>query len=151
MPLLAMNSSISTPLSGNCARMYCLRYARIPVGQAAEPVPASPPTTTNPSTVIDSVKRTGRLIVADYDWLHCGFGAEVAVRVYEACGADLRCPVRRLAFADAHVPCTRPLENAFYPNAVDIIRTAEAMLERPPADLDGEEFFSYEKKFKGPF
>jgi pyruvate/2-oxoglutarate/acetoin dehydrogenase E1 component len=103
------------------------------------------------ATVADSVRKTGHAVVADYDWIHCGFGAEVAARIYEECMAGLYSPVTRLGFAEAHCPCTRPLENAYYPNAIDIIRAIERKLDLSEADLTGEEFYSYEKKFKGPF
>jgi pyruvate/2-oxoglutarate/acetoin dehydrogenase E1 component len=83
------------------------------------------------ATVADSVRKTGHAVVADYDWIHCGFGAEVAARIYEECMAGL--------------------ENAYYPNAIDIIRAIERKLDLSEADLTGEEFYSYEKKFKGPF
>lgn len=102
-------------------------------------------------TVADSVRKTGHAVVADYDWIHCGFGAEVATGIYEACMGDLRSPVTRLGFVEAHCPCTRPLENAYYPNAIDIIRAVEKKLAMPQSDLSDEEFYSYEKKFKGPF
>ena len=102
-------------------------------------------------TVIDSVKKTGHLVVADYDWIHCGFGAEVATRVYDSCRQELKTPVTRLGFVEAHCPCTRPLENEYYPDAINIIRAVEKKLELPETDLSGEEFYSYEKKFKGPF
>ncbi len=102
-------------------------------------------------TVADSVRKTGHAIVADYDWVHCGFGAEVATRIYEECRIELNSSVTRLGFAEAHCPCTRPLENAYYPNAIDIIRAVEEKLDLPESDLSGEEFYSYEKKFKGPF
>lgn len=102
-------------------------------------------------TVIDSVNKTGRLIMADYDWTFCGFGAEVAAIVGHECFGKLRTPIERLGFE--HVPCptTRPLENQFYPSAEKIIRTAEKMLAKNPRDLTGENFYSYENKFKGPF
>lgn len=102
-------------------------------------------------TVVESVKKTGHLIVADYDWIHCGFGAEVATRVYEKCMNSLKSPITRIGFAEAHCPCTRPLEIAFYPSAIDIIRSVEQKLKLSKIDLSGEEFYSYEKKFKGPF
>jgi pyruvate dehydrogenase E1 component beta subunit len=102
-------------------------------------------------TVVESVKKTGHLIVADYDWLHCGFSAEVAAQVYNSCMAKLKSPISRLGFAEAHCPCTRPLETAFYPNAIDIIREVEKKLGLNETDLSGEDFYSYEKKFKGPF
>ena len=45
----------------------------------------------------------------------------------------------------------RELENEFYPNAKTIVREVEAMLGLEAANLDGEDFFSHERRFKGPF
>jgi pyruvate dehydrogenase E1 component beta subunit len=59
--------------------------------------------------------------------------------------------VRRIGFAPTPCPTVRHLENEFYPNAVNIIRTAEEMLRLEPTDLSKEEFYSHEKRFKGPF
>ena len=75
--------------------------------------------------IIKSVKKTGHCIVADLDWLNCGFSAEVAARVSEKCFGKLKSPVTRIGFAETHCPCTRPLENLFYPNAINIIRAVE--------------------------
>jgi len=102
-------------------------------------------------TVINSVKKTGHCIVADNDWVNCGFSAEVATSVYEACYSQLKSPVTRIGFAPTHCPCTRPLEDEFYPNAIDIIRVVESKLSLNPIDLSGEDFYTYENKFKGPF
>jgi pyruvate/2-oxoglutarate/acetoin dehydrogenase E1 component len=102
-------------------------------------------------TVIASVRKTGRCIVADNDWINCGFSAEVATTVYEACLRDLKGPIQRIGYAPTPCPCTRPLENEFYPNAVDIIRAVEKQLGLAPTDLADEDFYSYENKFKGPF
>jgi len=102
-------------------------------------------------TVIESVKKTKHCVVADYDWAHCGFSAEVAARVSQKCFKALEAPVERVAFPETHCPTTRPLEDEFYPNAKDIIRAIERTLERKPIDLGKETFYSYEKKFKGPF
>ena len=102
-------------------------------------------------TVIKSVKKTKHLIVADYDWLHCGFSAEVAATIYEACMADLKMPITRLGIPATHCPTTRPLEDEYYINAIDIIHATEKQLELSPTCLTGEQFYSYEDKFKGPF
>ena len=101
--------------------------------------------------IVQSVSKTGHCIVADYDFEFCGFSAEVAARVAEKCFNKLQSPVKRIAFP--HVPCptTRPLENAFYPNAITIIREVEKKLDLPKADLRGENFYSWENKFRGPF
>ena len=98
-----------------------------------------------------SVRKTKNCIIADYDWAFCGFGAELAAVVSHDCFASLERPVRRLGFA--HVPCptTRPLENLFYPSALTIIRTVEEMFELETSDVSGENFYTYEDRFKGPF
>jgi len=103
------------------------------------------------SLIIQSVEKTGHCIVADNDWLHCGFSAEVAARVSEKCFGKLKAPVQRIGFAPTPCPTARHLEDEFYPNAAKIIRTAEKILEVSPADLSKENFYTYENKFKGPF
>lgn len=102
-------------------------------------------------TIIESVTKTGHLIVADYDWLHCGLSAEISTRVYEKCMSSLRSPITRIGFAPTPCPTTRPLENLFYPGAETLVRIIEQKLDLEIADLSEEEFFSYENKFKGPF
>jgi pyruvate dehydrogenase E1 component beta subunit len=102
-------------------------------------------------TIVDSVIKTGRCIVADYDWLHCGFSAEITTRIYEKCFGKLKQPVQRMGFAPTPCPTARHLENKFYPNAINIIRLVEQELNLSPIDLSCEEFYSHEKRFKGPF
>lgn len=101
--------------------------------------------------IVESVKKTGYCIVADNDWLNCGFSAEVAARVSDKCFGNLKKPVRRIGFAETPCPTARHLENEFYPNAKNIIREVENILKLEPMDFAGIEFYSYEKKFKGPF
>ena len=102
-------------------------------------------------TIVDSVNKTGNCIVADYDWLHCGFSAEVAARVSAQCFGRLKSPVSRIGFAWTPCPTTRPLENLFYPNAKTIIREAETLLGLSKTDVSNEEFHTWENRFKGPF
>lgn len=101
--------------------------------------------------IVGSVRKTGRCIVADLDWTFCGFSAEIAALVGERCFGELKFPVVRIGFAKTQCPTVRILENEFYPNAINIIRAAEKMLGLSPTDLSGEQFYSYENKFKGPF
>jgi acetoin:2,6-dichlorophenolindophenol oxidoreductase subunit beta len=103
------------------------------------------------SVVVQSVQKTGQCIIADNDWVNCGFSAEIATRIYESNFNLLKSPIQRIGYAPTHCPCTRPLENVFYPNAIDIIRAIEMKLELSETDLSGEDFYSYENKFKGPF
>jgi len=101
--------------------------------------------------IVVSVNKTGHCIVADHDWVDCGFGAEVAARVSEKCFGFLKSPVKRIGFAPTPCPTVRILENEFYPNAVEIIRAVEEKLGLPSLDLSHEDFFSHENQFTGPF
>ncbi|MEW6040560.1 MAG: transketolase C-terminal domain-containing protein [Elusimicrobiota bacterium] len=105
----------------------------------------------NDEKIINSVKKTGHCVIADNDWIDYGTSAEIAARVSQKCFGYLKQPVERIGFAHTPCPTARHLENEFYPNAEKIIRTIENILKIEPTDLTGEEFYSHEKKFKGPF
>jgi len=120
-------------------------------GVSAEIIDPRTITPFNDEPIIESVRRTGHCIVADNDWVHCGFSAEVAARVSDACFGELKSPVQRIGFAFTHCPGTRPLENMFYPDAVNIVRAVEKKLGLESKDIINEELFSYENKFMGPF
>lgn len=102
-------------------------------------------------TIAKSVLKTGRCIVADYDWLHCGLSAEIATRISEKCFGKLKLPVQRIGFAPTPCPTVRHLENEFYPNAINLIRLIEKIFGLSLTNLSEEEFYSHEKRFKGPF
>ena len=101
--------------------------------------------------ILESVRKTRRCIVADYDWVFCGLGAELAARISHACFGVLERPVERIGFAPVPCPTSRPLEQLFYPSAVQLIRTVERLLDLEPCDLSEESFYTYEQRFTGPF
>jgi len=103
------------------------------------------------SLVADSVSKTGHCVVADNDWTFCGLGAELAAQVYESSWSNLKAPVTRIGWDHVPIPTARPLENAAYCNARDIIQAVEQQLDLSPTDLEGEDFYSHERRFKGPF
>jgi pyruvate dehydrogenase E1 component beta subunit len=105
----------------------------------------------NEEVAVKSVEKTGYCIIADNDWLNCGFSAEVATRISEKCFGKLKAPIVRIGFAETPCPTVRVLENEFYPNAIDIIKSIESTLNITPTDLSNEEFYCHEKRFKGPF
>ncbi|WBB78703.1 alpha-ketoacid dehydrogenase subunit beta [Micromonospora sp. WMMD882] len=75
-----------------------------------------------------SVAKTGRLVVADTSWARFGVSAEVAAVVAERMPQVLRAPVRRVTPPDCPSPVSRPLEQAFNPDAGDIVRACLAVL-----------------------
>ena len=75
-------------------------------------------------TVIESVKRTGHLVVADEDYRSYGLTSEVITSVVEAHPDYLKGPPQRVAMPDIPVPYSRPMEDAMLPNAERIASAA---------------------------
>ncbi len=101
--------------------------------------------------IVESVLKTKKCIVADNDWIYCGFSAELSTQIYEWCLGDIKIPIRRIGFAHTPCPTVRHLENEFYSNTINIIKEVEGLMGIDEIDLSGEEFYSHENKFKGPF
>ena len=72
-------------------------------------------------TVLASVRKTGRLLIVHEAVREHGVGAEIAAVVNEELFGELKMPVRRLGGAFAPVPYSKPLEDAFAPNAARIL------------------------------
>ncbi len=73
-------------------------------------------------TVLRSLKKTGKLMVAHEAARQCGFGAEIAARVAEEAFAYLDAPVIRVAGKDCPVPYCKQLEDAVLPQLYDLER-----------------------------
>jgi len=78
--------------------------------------------------VFNSVRKTGRLVVADAAWKTCGVAAEVAATVAEQTFDALKAPIARVCLPDAPAPTSLPLEKAYYVGANQIVSTAEEVL-----------------------
>jgi len=78
--------------------------------------------------ILSSVKKTGRLIVADTGWKTGGVGAEIAALVAEKGFEYLKAPVRRLASPDIPTPASYTLEAKFYPGKADIVSHCKEIL-----------------------
>jgi len=99
-------------------------------------------------TILASVKKTGRLIIADTSWELCGFSSEVAALAAEKVFGDLKAPVRRIAMANCPAPVSQTLEKAFYPSATTIARAALASLRKHSSTMGS---IDREDLFKGPY
>ena len=71
-------------------------------------------------TVVKSVKKTGRAVIAHEAVRSFGVGAEVAARIQELAFAELKAPVLRVASRDVAVPFSRVLEQEFLYKASEI-------------------------------
>jgi 2-oxoisovalerate dehydrogenase E1 component len=72
--------------------------------------------------VMESVKKTSRVIVLYEDSLQWGYGAEIAAKVADQCFAWLDAPVKRVASADTWVGYAPRLEDAILPQIDDVKR-----------------------------
>ena len=86
--------------------------------------------------VLQSVARTGRLLVADEDYRSFGLSGEIMAIVGEALGSvRLRTPMRRVAVPDVPIPYSRVLEQAVIPQVQHLVQavrdTLAADFERP--------------------
>ncbi len=105
--------------------------------------------------VFDSVRKTGRLVVADTGWETCGVAAEVSARVASNVFGSLKAPIRRVCLPDSPTPTCPSLEKEFYPGAEDIAAAVRTVVGRgkepvrPRASARTQE--SWDKGFTGPF
>ena len=82
-------------------------------------------------TVLNSVRKTGRLIVADTAWKTAGFAAEVIATAAEEAHAHLKSAPRRITLPDSPAPTSPGLSKYYYPGVADIIETALALMNIP--------------------
>jgi pyruvate/2-oxoglutarate/acetoin dehydrogenase E1 component len=75
-------------------------------------------------TVLKSVAKTRRAVVAHEAWTFGGFGAEVAAQIHEALFAELKAPVMRVGARHSHIPFAPALERAIVPATEEIVAAA---------------------------
>ncbi len=100
------------------------------------------------AAILRSIDKTGRLLIVDSSWTSCGVSAEIAAFAAEKGFDSLSAPVRRMGMQPVVCPVSKPLEQAFYPNAKTIAAEAFSMIGRPFPNAAAPEFAN---AFKGPF
>jgi len=80
--------------------------------------------------IVESVERTGRLVVAHEAVEHGGFGAEIAAQVQRAAFDYLDAPIVRVGAPFAPIPFSAPLEDAYLPGADDVVAAVRELLQR---------------------
>lgn len=107
-------------------------------------------------TVLDSVRKTGRLVVADTGWSAFGVAAEVIATVVEEEFSSLKAAPERVALPDCPSPTSPPLAAQFYPRAGHIHLAAKRSLGLEPitdllAVTPEQHLDVPDASFKGPF
>ena len=84
-------------------------------------------------TILKSVKKTSRLVIAHEGWKRWGFGAEVAAMVAEHAIDWLDAPILRVGARDSPMPYNDKLERLVIPSTDDIVEAVRAVVLRDRA------------------
>jgi len=103
-------------------------------------------------TIVDSVRKTRRLLVVDNAWTNCGASAEIMSRVAEQTWHE-PLHMERMGFAATPCPPSPTLEREFYPNPATIAARIHEMVRpgvtwKPDAERAS---LAYQMQFRGPF
>lgn len=102
--------------------------------------------------IFESVRKTGKLVVADTSWSPYGVGAEITRLICQKDPSILKAPVEIIGMEHTPCPTGKVLEDIFYPSVktltAAILKTCGLQTTLLP---DGESYRDYYRKFKGPF
>jgi len=78
--------------------------------------------------LLESVRKTGRLVVADGGWKTCGVAAEISSLVFEEAFRYIKSPVVRVTLPDVPAPASSVLEKSYYPDADHIAQAVRQVM-----------------------
>jgi pyruvate dehydrogenase E1 component beta subunit len=81
-------------------------------------------------TIVESVKKTGRIVTIEEGWRQSGVGAEIAAQVMEQAFDYLDAPVLRVTQKDVPMPYAANLEKLTLPSVAEVIEAAKAVCYR---------------------
>ena len=80
-------------------------------------------------TILESVRKTNRLVIVEEGWPHGGVGANIAALVQEQAFDHLDAPIQRVTGADVPMPYSKRLEQSAIPHAEHVVSAALATAE----------------------
>src|SRR5215216_1184631 len=81
-------------------------------------------------TIVESVKKTGRIVTVEEGWPQSGIGAEIAARIVEHAFDYLDAPVLRVTGKDVPMPYAANLEKLALPTVAEVVQAAKAVCYR---------------------
>jgi len=92
----------------------------------------------SPAVIVDSVRRTGRLVAVDGGWRTCGMAGEILARAVESLPISAwRASPRRITLPDAPAPAAPSLERLYYPQLEHLVETAHEVCRSTCAQDNG--------------
>ncbi len=108
----------------------------------------------NKELIINSIKKTGRLVVLDSSWVPYGVSSEISRIILESDPSLLQKPAKFIGMQNASCPTAKPLEDLFYPDLHDIIFNIAELLEGDSKNIQLPQkgsIVDHYKHYKGPF
>jgi len=78
--------------------------------------------------IIDSVKKTNRVVIAEEGWKYYGTGQGLAALIYEFAFDYMDAPIQHVNSADVPMPYSKVLERAALPRKSDIVNAVKAIV-----------------------
>ena len=104
--------------------------------------------------IIQSVKKTGRMLIADTSWVNYGVAAEMNRIINEYDPSILKIPTKSLGMVFTPCPTAKVLEDMYYPDVHDICKEANKMVNGKNSIINlpkKQSMTDFYKHFKGPF
>lgn len=116
---------------GKCVKL-CLKSAEELAGDGieAEVIDVRTLRPLDEAAIIESVKKTHRLIVVDEDWPYCGMGAGIVARLNEKLFDELDAPIGRVCSEDVPSPFSHHLEQAMQPSVEKVAAKVRQVMYR---------------------
>ena len=73
-------------------------------------------------TIVESVRKTNRVVIVEEGWPHGGVGANLAALIQGQAFDDLDAPIERVTGADVPMPYSKPLEQAAFPHEEHVVQ-----------------------------
>jgi pyruvate dehydrogenase E1 component beta subunit len=109
----------------------------------------------NLEPILDSLRKTRKLIISDTGQIEFGVSAEVLSRITESGFSDYAHPPVRIGLPFSPTPTAPTLSADFYPRSIDIARTAARMCGKNPALVEDSYLAEHldvpNQLFKGPY
>ena len=112
----------------NCTQCEALKKHLREEGVEAEVVDPRTLVPLDVDTIVESVKKTNRLIVATEECERAGVNGEIAFRVMEEAFDYLDAPIARVAAANVPVPFSPTLEEYMMPKTEDVVEAARRLV-----------------------
>jgi len=81
------------------------------------------------SLMLNSLKKTGRMVIVDGGWQRCGVAAELSALAVEKSYEYLKAPIVRISLPNSPAPASSALEKGYYPKADNIVTAVRQVLK----------------------